>query len=157
MKKITSIFLLLVSTSVWAGSAADIVFSDSKVTLSAAEKESMIKQAGIMSDGTVLLQSEAPVTAEVRGMDLNSDGKPEVLMILSSPMYGAAGSNVQLFVKDANGQYKSNLGFPAGDVKPLATKTQGFQDLQIGGPGFDCPIWKWNGKEYALSHQVKCQ
>jgi hypothetical protein len=30
----------------------------------------------------------------------------------------------------------------------MPTKNLGYPDLMIGGPGFEHPVWRWNGKEY---------
>jgi hypothetical protein len=37
----------------------------------------------------------------------------------------------------------------------LATGNQGYPDLLIGGPGFEYPVWRWNGKAYTFSKNVK--
>ena len=36
----------------------------------------------------------------------------------------------------------------------MPTKNMGFPDLLIGGPGFDFPIWRWNGKEYSFYKKI---
>jgi hypothetical protein len=34
----------------------------------------------------------------------------------------------------------------------LATKgVGGWPDIEMGGPGFCFPVWRWNGKAYALN------
>jgi len=98
------------------------------------------------------------LTVEVRELHLNADRIPEVLVIIggSTFMFGMTGSGVQLYVKDSRGQYISNLGFPAADVKVLPTRKKGYRDLQILGPGFECPVWRWNGSMYDFSHAIKC-
>ncbi len=30
----------------------------------------------------------------------------------------------------------------------------GYPDLLIGGPGFEQPVWRWNGKEYQFYKTV---
>ncbi|MGQ0571596.1 MAG: hypothetical protein ACT4P5_19005, partial [Armatimonadota bacterium] len=94
---------------------------------------------------------------QVRELNLNADKTPEVLVILGSvALFGNAGSAVSLFVKGPKGRYVANLGFPAADVKVLPTRTKGYQDLIVLGPGFECPVWRWNGSGYDFSHKVKC-
>jgi len=39
----------------------------------------------------------------------------------------------------------------------MPTINKGYPDLIIGGPGFEFPIWRWNGKEYAYINKVKDQ
>ncbi len=158
MRFLSLVAVLFFTPQAHATPVADLLFKDSKSTIPVAEKDAIARLTGltIASDGTSFMDADFPASAQTREMDLNGDQKPEILLILSGPAYGMVGSSVQLFIKNAQGQYVQNLGFPAADVKALSTKTQGYQDLEILGPGFECPVWKWNGKEYAHSHQVKC-
>ena len=95
------------------------------------------------------------VTPKVELADLNRDGQPEVfLWVPGSCSGGAAGAELTLFVK-RSGQWQANLGFPAGGYKTLKTTNKGFPDLEIGGPGFCFPVWRWNGAKYELHR--KCE
>ena len=48
-----------------------------------------------------------------------------------------------------------NLGFPGTLPDALSTTNLGYPDLLIGGPGFEFPVWRWNGKVYDFFKQVK--
>jgi hypothetical protein len=87
-----------------------------------------------------------------------ADALQGVLVIISgsTALFGSAGSGVQLYVKNSQGRYVQNLGVPAADVKVLTTRTKGYRDLLILGPGFQCPVWRWNGSRYDYSRTVKC-
>jgi hypothetical protein len=86
-------------------------------------------------------------------IDLNGDGQPEVFTRLHSACYGMAGVNMDLYVKDKDGQWKPQFGFP-GDYNILKTKNLGFPDIEVGGPGDCFPVWRWNGSSYAI--KKKC-
>ncbi|MGE8368218.1 hypothetical protein ACU4GI_24895 [Cupriavidus basilensis] len=82
-------------------------------------------------------------------IDLNGDGQPEVFTNLYGTCVGGmAGVFMQLYIKDANGQWKPQFGFP-GQPEALKSKNLGFPDIAVGGPGTCFPVWRWNGKEYA--------
>ncbi len=150
---------LLVASSGFASRESDLLFRGVKTSLTPAAQGQIAElvELKVSKDGKSLTDADGnPVGAQVRELHLNADTIAEVLVILSGPMYGQAGSAVMLYVKNARGKYVMNLGFPAADVEIRPTKTRGFSDLTILGPGFECPVWKWNGTEYAFSHNVKC-
>jgi hypothetical protein len=90
-----------------------------------------------------------PADASVEFRDMNADGKQEVLVIFgNSCTSGHTGSTALLFIRDAAGNLKANLGFPAASADPLPEKNQGYPDLLIGGPGFCFGVWRWNGATY---------
>ena len=41
-----------------------------------------------------------------------------------------------------------NFGFPGMAPDVLTTASKGYPDLVIGGPGFEFPVFRWNGKVY---------
>ena len=105
----------------------------------------------VSSDGSSFADTVCgqPAGADVELRDMNGDGQDEVLVIYgNSCVSGAAGSSVVLFIKDAAGEYQTNLGFPGASADPKPEKSKGYPDLVIGGPGFCFPVWRWNGKAY---------
>ena len=68
---------------------------------------------------------------------------------------GMTGTSIIVFIADKSGAYRMNLGFPGTLPDALSTNNMGYPDLLIGGPGFEFPVWRWNGKEYIFSRQVK--
>ena len=83
-------------------------------------------------------------------------GKEEVFVLFgNSYTSGNAGSSISLFIKNAAGVYSLDLGFPGTVPDALSTSNQGYPDLLIGGPSFEYPVWRWNGKEYIYYKSVK--
>lgn len=105
---------------------------------------------------TFAAEEEAPFNVEVTVVDLNSDGVEEIILQWGNSFWsGYAGTSCTLLVKNVKtGNYDSNLGFP-GVVEILKTRTNGYRDLLIGGPGFEFPVYKWNGKSYEQKGTVK--
>ena len=82
--------------------------------------------------------------------DLNGDGQPEAFVTVQGAcMGGMAGAHVDLFIKDKAGRWHSQFGFP-GMHTVLETRHLGYPDIEIGGPGNCFPVWRWNGRAYAL-------
>lgn len=87
---------------------------------------------------------------EAEVIDLNKDGQPEVFTLIHGTcLGGAAGVQVNLLIKGADGRWHPQFGFP-GLYTVLETGNAGFPDIEIGGPGFCFPVWRWDGQAYAL-------
>ena len=91
----------------------------------------------------------ASVAYEAEVKDLNGDGQPEVFTKRYGAMFGMAGVELQLYVKDKNGKWVPQFGFP-GAYEILSTKAGGYPDIEIQGPGTCFPVWRWNGSAYAI-------
>ena len=84
--------------------------------------------------------------------DLNGDGRPEAVAGEGGAIcYGMTGMHFWLVSKQANGSWK--LMHDATAMPDfLATKgVGGWPDIQMGGPGFCFPVWRWNGAAYKLN------
>jgi hypothetical protein len=84
--------------------------------------------------------------------DLNGDGRPEALITEGgSYCYGDAGTGFTLVSKQKNGKWKL-ITLGTGIATFLKTKGKGgWPDIEVGGPGFCFPVWRWGGKEYKLN------
>jgi hypothetical protein len=112
------------------------------------------KAAGLKERGGKILDACGKATEpQVDVVDLNGDGQPEVFVLAEGTCYGRAGGELSLLIKDSQGRWQSNLGFSAGGYKLLSTKNKGYPDIEIGGPGFCFPVWRWNGKAYAADRE----
>jgi hypothetical protein len=84
--------------------------------------------------------------------DINGDGRPDAVVTEGGAIcFGMTGTHFWLVSKQANGGWKlvhDETAMP--DF--LATKgVGGWPDIQMGGPGFCFPVWRWDGKAYALN------
>lgn len=96
---------------------------------------------------------EYPFVVEVYPIDINYDGIEEIALV-----YGHAaisGDNVitTLFIKDNNSHYNANFGF-TGSLIILANSNKTFPNIAIGGPGFEFPVWYWDGKNYSYHSRI---
>ena len=84
--------------------------------------------------------------------DLNGDGHPEAVVREGGAIcYGMTGEHFWLVSRQADGSWKSVFDQTAMPDF-LATKgAGGWPDIQLGGPGFCFPIWRWSGKAYELN------
>ncbi len=122
------------------------------VKLAPAEMQAVYKAAGLTERGGKILDTcGKAIEPQVDVVDLNGDGQPEVFVLATDAIcYGDAGGELSLLIKDKQGRWQRNLGVPAGAYTLLKTKNQGYPDIEIGGPGFCFPVWRWNGKAYAI-------
>jgi hypothetical protein len=83
--------------------------------------------------------------------DLNGDGRPEAIIAEHSGFcYGMQGSGYMLVSQQADGGWRL-VTSGSGMLTPLKTRgAGGWQDLEIGGPGFCFAVERWNGTEYQL-------
>lgn len=139
------------------------LFKNVKSKLTAIEKNVIATKIGFVLSGDKDQpfaqdndSKESPFTASVFPTDINKDGKEEVFIVFGNTYTsGQAGSSVALFIKNTAGVYINNLGFPGMAPDVLVTLNKGYPDLLIGGPGFEYPVWRWNGKEYVYYKSVK--
>lgn len=92
---------------------------------------------------------EYPFGVVLMPADLNKDGKEEIFISFGNGYTsGNTGSSIVLFIKNAAGVYEMNFGFPGMSPDILTTANKGYPDLVVGGPGFEFPVFRWNGKIY---------
>lgn len=95
-----------------------------------------------------------PQDYEATVVDLNGDGQPEVFtQVQGTCMGGMTGVFLNLYIRDRGGRWRPQFGFP-GVYEVLKTGNKGYPDIQIGGPGFCFPVWRWNGSQYAFYKNV---
>lgn len=95
------------------------------------------------------------VAFDTEVIDLNKDGVPEVFTnYYGSCLGGAAGVQVDLYIKNKAGKWISQFGFP-GTYAILKSTNKGYPDIEIGGPGNCFPVWRWSGTHYEIDK--KCE
>ena len=147
------------STTVTKGAA--VLFSNVKSKLGNTDKNGIFKMLGfkLSKDGKQFAipdSEEFPFDATVYPVDLNKDGIEEIFVSFGNTYTsGNTGSSINAFIAGKNGGYQSNLGFPGTIPNVLPTANLGYPDLLIGGPGFEFPVQRWNGKAYDYYRTVK--
>jgi hypothetical protein len=124
-------------------------------TLSAADEAAAFRAAGFTRVGGQWKACEDPGTASYtqgaieQVVDLNGDGLAEAIIAEHSGFcYGMQGSGYFLAGKQPGGTWKL-ITSGSGMLTPLETKgIGGWQDIEIGGPGFCFAVARWNGTEY---------
>jgi len=97
-----------------------------------------------------------PFAATILPTDLNKDGKEEIFVSFgNSYTSGNTGISITLFIKNPAGVYEMNLGFPGMVPDVMTTVNKGYPDLVVGGPGFEFPVFRWNGKIYDNYKKIK--
>ncbi len=168
MSKVPVLFYFLFSSFVTIGQktlseGARMLFKNTQTKLTTEEQNKIFiasglalskdkKQFVIANDAASI---DYPFDATVLPTDINNDGKEDVFIVFgNSYTSGMAGTNILLFIKDGKGNYRSNFGFSGTAPDIMPTKNLGYPDLLIGGPGFEFPIWRWNGKEYSFHRKI---
>lgn len=161
-------FLLYASSIFGQGNAAlkpvaDLLFRNVKTKLTTPEKNSIATQLAFVLSGNKNLpfaldkdSKDYPFAALVLPTDMNKDGKEEIFISFgNSYTSGNAGSSIIIYIKNAVGVYAPQLGFPGMSPDVLTTSNLGYPDLLVGGPGFEFPVFRWNGKTYNNHRVVK--
>ncbi|WP_295644668.1 hypothetical protein [uncultured Methylibium sp.] len=101
-----------------------------------------------------------PLKPQAEVLDLDGDGRPEVLLYLAASRCFAQslGGNVALFIKDAQGRWTERLGYvPGVEVIVQPTAHAGLLDLGVANPGGCMPIYRWDGTRYGYLSQKALQ
>lgn len=168
MKKIILVSLICITSqflcaqgNATLSEGARLLFKDVKTKLTTADKNAIYSKLDfrLSKDKTQFViegGEDYPFAAMVLPTDMNKDGLEEIFVSFGNSFTsGNTGSNIVLFIRNNKKSYETNLGFPGTVPDALASANQGYFDLLIGGPGFEFPVWRWNGKEYALHRKVK--
>jgi len=125
---------------------------------SAAERAAIFKAAGFKAKGDKYVRCEDDVTmsyspGRIEMEDLNADGTAEAWVKEGSLFcYGNTAEFFVLLTKQANGAW-INILESVGVPMTLETKSNGWPDIEAGGPGLGkFPVHRYNGKDYVLKN-----
>ena len=81
--------------------------------------------------------------------DFNGDGLPDAVVVEGGTYcFGMTGAGYTLVSRQADGQWRIMDERP-GILEFLdTTGTDGWPDIEVGGPGFCFPVIGWNGRSY---------
>ena len=137
---------------------AALLFRNVQSALPASEKARVYASLNIhlAADGKSFTLGDYPVDTYVYPTDLNGDGREDLFVGLgSAAMFGNTGENFQLFLADPAGKYLAQPDIGGGRPLIMNTKSLGYPDIVIGGPGFEFPLYRWNGRKYSWSKKIK--
>lgn len=101
-----------------------------------------------LCEATTSPSYEPGAISEMR--DINGDGRPDALVMEGSAIcYGMAGARFAIVSRREDGTWHSiveGIGLPEF-LGP--TGSDGWPDIQVGGPGFCFPVIRWDGTSYA--------
>ena len=130
------------------------------VTTPSADRAAIFRAAGFVQRGGAWKsgncdgaesESYSPGTIDSY-RDLNGDGRPEAIVIEGGAVcYGMTGMHFWLLSKQVDGSWKQIHDETAMPDFLPSKGAGGWPDIQMGGPGFCFPVWRWNGKAYALN------
>ena len=100
------------------------------------------------------LTAEFPFSVQVYPLDLNHDGVAEYCIVYGNSAFsGAAGSSFWVFTRKPDQTFKMNFGFP-GIFASIPNPDGEYDDVVIAGPGFEFPLWSWNGEAYEFERNI---
>jgi hypothetical protein len=127
--------------------------------LSAADEEAAFAAAGFALQGDEwrsVCGRDDPSSSYGRGTietvgDFNGDGRLDAVITEGGTYcYGMTGMGFSIVSQQADGSW-ALLATDVGMPRLLETTgSDGWPDIEIGGPGFCFPIIRWNGQAYGL-------
>lgn len=135
---------------------ARLLFLQSGSQLSAAEKNTLFRKLGLQvaANKKGFQMDGFDVGAKAYPVDLNKDGAEEVFVIMDGLLFGNTGQGVALFMKNSAGMYEQQDEVAGGIAVVLDTQSNGYPELVIAGPGFEFPLYRWNGKSYTYVRNI---
>jgi hypothetical protein len=86
--------------------------------------------------------------------DLNGDGVNELIVHTAtdgaSGCIGRVGPQIDLLIADGRGGWQRNLGFDTHSLNYLNREPGDWPDIELTGPGFCFPIWRYHDGEYGI-------
>lgn len=145
MARVRNLLLLLALTAAPVSAA-----SPQPTSLKPAEKIAIWKAAGFsLRSGTVLDGCDQPKQPPIERRDLNGDGVAEVIVTDDGTCYGMTAAYFAILTPNGPGKWRSVIKL-IGIPSILKTRAKGWPDIEVGGPGFCFPVWRYDGKAYDL-------
>jgi hypothetical protein len=146
------------SSAATLAEGARLMFKNVKTKTLDAEKNFLFQKTGLhlAADKKGFMLEEFPVEVSVYPTDMNGDGKEEIFIVMYSPaMYGNVGTDFLLFIKNSAGAFVKQTDIGGGIPTILTAKSGGYNDILVGLPGMEFPVYKWNGTKYIRYKTIK--
>jgi len=120
-----------------------------------AETAAIYRAAGFKVEGDKIIGCDATEPGwprsdfHIEAVDLSGDGKPEAIVSEGNiACYGGDEMGFNVLAMNPDGSWR-RLASGTGGTAVLKTRTQGWLDIEYGGPGTQKqPVLHWNGKTY---------
>lgn len=97
-----------------------------------------------------------PIDIELNEVDVNSDGDPELLLVIRHPSrFGQARQAFTLYGRKQADCCVQLFPETPGTFRLADDAYQGYRDIAIGGPGFEFPVYRWDGLVYRYDHTAR--
>jgi hypothetical protein len=136
---------------------AALLFKNVKTNATVPEKNKLFQllDLTLAPDQMGFTMAEYDVETYVYPTDMNKDGVDELFIGFGSvALFGNVGESFALYIKDKSGAYKLAESF-SGRPTILSAANLGYPDIMVGGPGFEFPVYRWNGRAYAMHRKIK--
>jgi len=137
---------------------AALLFKNTKSKLTNIENNWLFKQLQftLSKDKKQFMSDEFAVTVVPYVTDVNKDSVEEVFIVMqSTAMFGNIGESFYMFIKNKTGNFEMDPELGGGIALILHAKNMGYPDIGIGGPGFQFPSYRWDGKIYKPFKNIK--
>ena len=158
LQMISFVTFAQIKTTAALSEGATLLFKTTKSKLTNDEKNWLFKQLNftLSKDKKKFMSDEYEVAIQPYVTDMNKDGNEEVFIVMeSSALYGNTGQDFILYIKNSKGNFERDPDLGGGIAMILVSKNPGYPDIAIGGPGFDFPICRWDGKKYKYLKKLK--
>ena len=135
-----------------------LLFKNTKSKLSIEEKNKLFENLNLelSKDKKEFVADGFSLEAHIYPTDMNKDGTEEIFVVLASAaLYGNVGKTFFLYMKNSLGEYRQQPKIGGGIPTILSTKNLEYNDILIGLPGMEFPVWRWNGKNYIFYKNIK--
>lgn len=124
----------------------------------ASEIDDAISSAALAEDHQTLKECAIDLGGDFQQryerVDLNGDGIDEVVVYTTTPgasgCIGAVGQMIDLLILDRDGTWVRNLGYGIDTLERLPRDDSDWPDLELTGPGFCFPVWRYHEERYRI-------
>ena len=131
------------------------------MVLTEADKTAVFRAAGFKQTRRGWERCEDPGSASYTAgtieevLDLNNDGRQEVVVTEGSvACFGNTGSGFQILTKGVGGAWTVIMD-ETGIFSAQKTRANGWLEVRAGGPGFEHPVFRFDGKQYVRNRMQR--
>lgn len=154
MCRIFGVLFAATALSLSAGLASAADWSKAEVDAAVADLL-VFEEDGV---GECLAKAGTSLDYGAKQVDLNGDGINEIEVTTSarelgtggSFCFGRVGSNVYLLIADGKGGWSREFGYDSAGLTYHPRADGQFADVEITGPGFCFPVWRYHEGEYRI-------